>query len=109
MIVPSGHVNAAVGRVPAGGKVVLQLLALNSDRHGLAADFQHDRLTGRHARNLTCNVGQSWVLLVESTSEACGRAGCAHAVYRDQAEELLRDVHQFLVTAEGIVQQKEAS
>lgn len=35
--------------------------------------------------------------------------GVPNAVYRDQAEELLRDVHQFLVTAEGIVQQKEAS
>jgi hypothetical protein len=60
MIVPSDHVDAAVGWVPAGGKIALQLLALNHDRHGLAADLQFDHLARSHARNLTGNVGQSW-------------------------------------------------
>jgi hypothetical protein len=59
MIVPGDHVDAAVGRVPADGKV-LQLLALNHDRHGLAADLQYDHLARSHARNLTRNDGQPW-------------------------------------------------
>jgi hypothetical protein len=60
MIVPSGHVDAAVGRVPVTGQVVLQLLALNHDRHGLPADVQCDHFARSHARNLTPSVGQSW-------------------------------------------------
>ena len=54
MIIPGDQVDAAVNRVPAGGNLVLQLLALNHDRHGLAADLQHDHL----ARTLTRNIGQ---------------------------------------------------
>lgn len=59
VIVPGDHVDAAVGRVPADGKV-LQLLALNHDRHGLAADLQYEHFARSHARNLTRNVGQPW-------------------------------------------------
>ena len=60
MIIPGDQVDAAVNRVPAGGNLVLRLLPLNRDRHGLAADLQHDHLAWSHARNLTRNVGQPW-------------------------------------------------
>ena len=60
MIIPGDQVDAAVNRVPVGGNLVLRLLPLNRDRHGLAADLQHDHLAWSHARNLTRNVGQPW-------------------------------------------------
>jgi hypothetical protein len=76
MIVPADHVDAAVGRVPVGGKV-LQLLALNHDRHGLAADLQYEHFARSHARNLTRNDGQPWEPRRTTVGVSFGAVGIA--------------------------------
>ena len=80
MIVPGDHVDTAVSRVPAGGKV-LQLLALNHDRHGLAVDLQHDHLARSHARSLMRNVGQPWEPRRTAVGVTFGTVGMADLAF----------------------------
>ena len=108
---------AASAKTPNAIYVAAFLAASNA-----AAAIVSAKITPDQARNMT-RPGSLWAALTIADPDLCDWAhhfasrgprrdladkNVPDAICRDQAEQLLQDVNQFIVTAEGIVQ-KEAS